>query len=178
MTAYNSDYGFHLIASSQSKDQSPHPSTSQSPSQSAITLSPTQEGTYQSETSDVKLFGVLCPGTQVLTGNVVTNKLFVLCIQSARWDHVMQTLLCLKEHSSMKSPLQSHLSPIDASISSALTQIKDVARVKIMPSLGLDVLTQSCFQKRNLLMNLGQYLLSLKLDINASGILNNLHQRI
>ena len=162
---------------------SPSPSTSQSSSQSAITLPLAGEGTYQSKTSGVKLFDVICPETEILTEDVMANSSFVSCVQSAQ--SVILYYLHLKHQYTSKiirrrkSALQSRLSLVDAKVSSIVSLVnQEVATVKITPSLGLDRLALSCSQKQKLLKNLGQSLLSLKSDLNASGILNDLRRRI
>ena len=48
--------------------------------------------------------------------------------------------------------------------------------MKITLSLGLDRLALSCSEKQKFLKNLGQSLFSLKSNLNAAGILNDLRE--
>ena len=125
---------------------------------------------------------MICPETEILTEDVMANSSFVSCVQSAQ--SVILYYLHLKHQYTSKiirrrkSALQSCLSLVDAKVSSIVSLVKEVATVKITPSLGLDRLALSCSQKQKLLKNLGRSLLSLKSDLNASGILNDLRRRI
>ena len=105
------------------------------------------------------LFNCVCPklAAEFLTDDVVNNESFSQCVASTQsailYFLKLRNQYRMQTRKQRRSRLKRELEAMDSKIQELVELIAKACKVVVNPSLGLDVLTQSCAQKQSLITN-------------------------